>query len=59
MKKIILLLLICVGLVLAGCAEQKPTEKTPTPVETTPSKPVTTPVKTPKPAATPTPLSQV
>jgi len=55
MKKIILLLLICIGLVLAGCAGQKPTVKTPTPVKTTPPKPVTTPVKTPKPAATPRP----
>lgn len=54
MKKIILLLLICVGLVVAGCAKAPTAKKTPTPVATTPPKPVTTPVKTPKPVTTPT-----
>ncbi len=55
MRRILLLLLICVGLVLAGCA--KKTEEvtpTPTPVKT-PVKEVTKPVETPKPAKTPTP----
>ncbi len=55
MKRIILLLLICVGLVLAGCAGQKSTEvpkATPTPTMT---KEVSKPVQTPKPAVTPTP----
>lgn len=55
MKRILLLLLICVGLVLAGCTgEQGAKEVTKTPVPTK-TKEVSKPVETPKPAVTPTP----
>jgi len=54
MKKIILLLLICVGIVLAGCAEAPTPVETPTPMPTTP-KAMATPAKTPKPTVIPTP----
>ncbi len=55
MKRILLLLLICVGLVLAGCTgEQGAKEVTKTPVPTK-TKEVTKPVETPKQVKTPTP----
>ena len=58
MKRIILLLLICVGLVLAGCAQKPGGVTTPTPPPSTPkatSTPAKTPTPKPKPTATPTP----
>ncbi len=54
MKRIILLLLICVGLVLAGCAKQgQKAIPTPTPTPTPKATPKATPTPTPKPTKTP------
>ena len=60
MKRIILLLLICVGLVLAGCAQKPGGVTTPTPPPSTPKAtptPAKTPTPTPKPTKTVTPVA--